>query len=49
MEVQKQRPVWMEVEIESQPMQPELKTEPEAIQTSEYMERLKEVKKKVKG
>jgi Ca-activated chloride channel family protein len=49
MEVQKQRPTWMEVEIESEPVQPEIKTEPEVQQTSEYMERLKEVKKKTKS
>jgi Ca-activated chloride channel homolog len=49
MEVKKQRPVWMEVEVEPGSTEPEMKSEPEEVQTSEYMERLKEVKKKVKG
>ena len=49
MEVQKQRPTWMEVEIEHDSTQPENLPEPEKLQSSEYMERLKEVKKNVKG
>ncbi len=48
-EVQKQRPVWMEVEKEPEPTQPESRMKPESQQSSDYMERLKKVKKKTKG